>query len=87
MLVRMTARDEEMRRAVINKDYPLLVEVKQQPARNKKQLIQPQTLSFLCLFRTELMQVILRGDSTMLEDMRTRDAEMKEFLSNVPAFR
>ena len=38
MLVRMTARDEEMRRAVINKDYPLLVEVKQQPARNKKQL-------------------------------------------------
>ena len=49
--------------------------------------IQLQTLSFLCLFRTEMMQVILRGDSTILEDMRTKDAEMKEFLSNVPAFR
>jgi len=47
----------EMRRAVVRKDFPLIVEV------------------------------ILRGDSNMLEDIETKDAEMNEFLSNVPAFR
>lgn len=34
-----------------------------------------------------LVEVILRGDSNMLEDIKTKDAEMNEFLSNVPAFR
>ena len=42
-------------------------------------------LFFCCL--ENMMQVILRGDSNMLENIKTKDAEMNEFLSNVPAFR
>ena len=31
--------------------------------------------------------MILRGDSEVLEDIKTEDAQMNEFLLNVPAFR
>ena len=58
-----------------------------------------RTISLLALFvslqqpilpritLTTLLKMILRGDSEVLEDIKTEDAQMNEFLLNVPAFR